>query len=67
MSSNGDGFGQFSDTIAALDALIALNLTTLPDADIARLLQTAETARRKLDGSAIDSSAKSRTAASTTP
>jgi hypothetical protein len=50
MSSNGDGFGQFSDTIAALDALIALNLTTLPDADIARLLQTAETARRKLDG-----------------
>ncbi|MFD6897045.1 hypothetical protein ACFWB0_21195 [Rhodococcus sp. NPDC060086] len=55
MSSNGDGFEQASDTVAALHVLTTLDLTTLdlttlPDADIARLLQTAETARRKLDG-----------------
>ena len=49
MRSTG-GFEQTDGIAAATEALCALDLTVLSDEQIARVLQTAETVRRRLDG-----------------
>ncbi|MEE2035441.1 hypothetical protein Q8814_25605, partial [Rhodococcus sp. CC-R104] len=49
MSSTG-GFEQVDGIVAATDAFCALDLTALSDEQITRVLQTAETVRRRLDG-----------------
>jgi hypothetical protein len=49
MRSTG-GFERAEGIAAATEALCALDLTTLSDEQITRLLQSAETVRRRLDG-----------------